>query len=291
MKYAWIKEHVEEYPRALMCRVLKVSRSGYYGWIRHTPSPQEKKREVITEAAQSFYARSHNIYGYRKVYEDIEKETEIDCCEETVRKIMHERKLFSMVTPKFVRTTDSDHDFPVAKNILNRNFNADRPNQRWVGDITYIRTREGWLYLATVMDLFSRKIVGWSMSKNIDADLVCSAIGMAITHRCPGVDLVHHSDRGVQYASEKFQNILGSREINCSMSRKGDCWDNAPQESFYGKLKREWIRGRIYRTHNEARQDVFYYIEMFYNCQRRHASLGYVSPVEFERLNQMVKAA
>ncbi len=267
----------------LMAKVLQVSSSGYYAWKKREPSATARKRARIAEATRKYYERSSKIYGYRKVHKDIVKEEkELRCCEETVRKQMRELGLVSRVKRKFIATTDSSHKLPVAGNILNRVFSATGPDQKWVGDITYIRTREGWLYLAAVMDLWSRRIVGWSMSGRIDAELVQSALTAALAQRHPQKGLMHHSDRGVQYASDGFQGLLDVYGIECSMSRKGNCWDNAPMESFFGKLKAEWIRGHVFATHTEARQEVFSYIEVFYNRQRRHASLGYVSPADFE---------
>ena len=205
------------------------------------------------------------------------------CCQETVRRIMGELGLHSWVRRKFVVTTDSDHNEPIAANILNRDFTAERPNQKWVADITYIATKEGWLYLAAVMDLYSRRIVGWSMSDQIDTALVASAMNMAIFHRRPIDDLMHHSDRGVQYASGDYQQKLKDLNIVCSMSRKGNCWDNAAMESFFGSLKTEWVYGKFYKNREIAKNDLFNYIEVFYNRQRRHASLGNVNPAAFEK--------
>jgi len=283
VKYAWIREHREEFPVALMCEVLAVSRSGYYDWAVRKPGPMAIKRQKIAEAARKYFHRSHGIYGYRKVHGDIVQEEKLECCWETVRRVMREAGLYSRVRRKFVRTTDSRHTLPVAENVLGRDFAVDGPNRKWAADITYIGTLEGWLYLATVEDLYSRRIVGWSMSAEITAELVRGALAMAVTQRCPGEGLVHHSDRGVQYASDLFQDELRARGIECSMSRRGNCWDNAPQESFFGKLKSEWICGRVYETREQARKELFWYIEVFYNRIRRHAALGYVSPAQFER--------
>lgn len=286
MKYAWIGSRRGEFPVALMCQTLGVSRSGYYGWAARKPGRRTLRREKLAEAARKYHERSHGIYGYRKVHADIVQEERLDCCLETVRRAMRREGLFSRVKRKFVRTTDSGHGLPVAGNALGRGFAADGPNRKWAADITYVATREGWLYLATVEDLYSRRIVGWSMSEEITAELVRGALAMALTQRCPGEGLLHHSDRGVQYASELFQDELRAWGIECSMSRRGNCWDNAPQESFFGKLKAEWIRGRVYETRQEARKDIFIYLEVFYNRVRRHAALGYVSPAEFERRGQ-----
>ena len=282
MRYAWIHKHQGEYPVAVMCQVLDVSSSGYYLWRDREPSAQQQRRERIAQSAAASYFQSHRIYGYRKVWEDL-RDDGVVCCEETVRRIMGELGLYSRVKRKFVVTTDSNHSEPIAGNILDRDFTATRPNEKWVADITYIATDEGWLYLAAVMDLFSRRIVGWSMSERIDAALVTSALNAAIQQRRPDAGLLHHSDRGVQYASGDYQEKLEGLEIICSMSGKGDCWDNAAMESFFGSMKTEWVYGKKYATREIAKQDLFKYIEVFYNHKRRHDSLGGVSPAAFEK--------
>ena len=194
------------------------------------------------------------------------------------------KALLSRTKRKFVVTTDSRHQQPVATNVLDRDFQADAPDQKWAGDITYIATRKGWLYLAVVMDLFSRKIVGWATSSSLQATLVLDALGMALRRRTPGAGLVHHSDRGCQYAAADYQRLLADHGIVCSMSRKGNCWDNAPTESFFGKLKVEWVHGVEYADHDEAKRHLFEYIEVFYNRKRKHAALGYESPTAFENI-------
>jgi putative transposase len=264
-----------------MCRVLEVSTSGYYVWRDRKPSPRQQRRAAIAEVAAEAFHEYEGVYGYRKVHKEL-MEQEIECCRETVRQILREKGLFSQTQRRFVVTTDSDHTMRVAENVLDRNFTASAPNEKWSADITYLATAEGWLYLAVVMDLFSRRIVGWSMSRSLEAKLVLDALTMAIEHRRPDEGLLHHSDRGCQYASDAFQSLLGKQKIVCSMSRKGNCWDNAPTESFFGKLKTEWTRGKRYATRKDAEADVFKYIELFYNRKRKHASLGYVSPVAFE---------
>lgn len=281
MKYAWIAENRDSFPIARMCRTLGVSPSGYYAWRKRGPSPRHQRREEIALAAVEAYQESYGVYGYRKVHDDLQ-EQEVECCRETVRKILHEKGLFSRTKRKFVATTDSQHTMPVAKNLLDRQFEATGPNQKWAADITYLATDEGWLYLAVVMDLFSRRIIGWSMSDSLQSQLVLDALMMATAARRPGDDLLHHSDRGSQYASDAFQELLRRHNITCSMSRKGDCWDNAPVESFFGKLKTEWVHGKHYSTRKAAETDVFQYIELFYNRKRKHAALGYLSPVNFE---------
>jgi len=286
VKYAWIKEHDKEFPITVMCDVLQVSTSGYYGSLMRRPCAQQRRRQDIAQAAARSYFESRHIYGYRKVHRDL-LEAKVFCCEETVRRIMRDIGLYSCVRRKFVLTTDSGHDMAVAENLLDRDFTATTPNQKWVADITYIPTEKGWLYLATVMDLYSRRIVGWAMNKHIDSVLVISAMKMALTQRRPGTSLLHHSDRGSQYASELFQDLLGDNGIVCSMSRKGNCWDNACMESFFGSLKTEWLGEKKYKSRHEAKNDIFKYIELFYNRERRHAALGYLSPAAYEELYEM----
>jgi putative transposase len=286
VRYAWIKNHNRLFPKAVMCKVLTVSTSGYYDSIKRSPSHQQIRRRSIAQAAAHSYFESNRIYGYRKVYEDL-REEQIICCDQTVRRIMREIGLYAHIKRKFVVTTDSNHILQTAENLLGRDFTAKRPNQKWAADITYIPTKQGWLYLAIVMDLFSRRIVGWSMSENIDSKLVQSAMEMAIRHRNPDTGLIHHSDRGIQYASDGFQELLTANKFVCSMSRKGNCWDNACAESFFGSLKNEWIKNRIYETYEEGKNDVFKYVEVFYNRKRRHASLGYISPAVYEEMYEM----
>ena len=286
MKYAWIKAHSSQYPIAVQCRVLEVSASGYYEWCLREPSDRCRLREKIAEAAEVFYHDSGGIYGYRKVHEDVVQEAKIDCCRETVRRVLREKALFSKVKRRFVVTTDSNHNRAVAENLLDRDFSAARPNEKWTADITYIPTSEGWMYLAIVLDVFSRRVVGWSMSQCIDAELVCDALRMGLLQRDVASGLMHHSDRGCQYASDDFGKLMSKHGIVCSMSRKGNCWDNAITESFFGSLKTEWTRDKSYATREEAKQDVFKYIEVFYNRKRRHASLGYISPAAYEKQYQ-----
>jgi transposase InsO family protein len=286
VKYAWIKKNTRLFSVALMCRVLKASTSGYYDSSKRLVCQQLLRRKNIAHAAAHSYFQSNRIYGYRKVYQDLQEEN-IICCQETVRRIMRRIGLCSRIKRKFVVTTDSNHTLKIAENLLGRDFTARAPNQKWAADITYIPTKMGWLYLAVVMDLFSRRIVGWAMSENIDSKLVQSAMNMAILHRDPDKGLIHHSDRGVQYAAQDFQDLLDDNKVVCSMSRKGNCWDNACVESFFGSLKNEWVKGKIYETHEDGEKDIFKYIEVFYNRKRRHASLGYVSPAVYEEMHEM----
>jgi putative transposase len=274
-----------------MFRALKVSAGGYYAWLARKPSRLKMRRAAITESVKQFHARSRRIYGYRKVHEDIIDETDHGCSAELVRRIMSRNGLRSKVKSSYVVTTDSAHSYAVAPNRLNRDFSADAQNRKWAGDITYIRTEEGWLYLCIVQDLYSRRVVGWSMSERIDSALVSSAFTMALQQRRPMPGLLFHSDRGVQYAADAYQELLRRSKALCSMSRKGDCWDNACLECFFSKLKGEHIQDQVYATRDEARREVLWYIEVFYNRSRRHAALGYVSPVDFEDQAAGEKAA
>ena len=267
-----------------MCRILQVSPSGYYDWRDRPPSARTQRRERIKQAAVVAYDESQGIYGYRKVWEELLAmlDADLHCALETARHAMGELGLQSKRKRRFVRTTKADPNAQPAPNTLDRQFTADGPNHKWVADITYIATNEGWLYLAVVLDLYSRRVVGWAASANMDADLVCRAMRNALRSRGVSDGLLHHSDRGSQYTSKDFQDLLELFGVECSMSRKGNCWDNAPIESFFAALKAEWVYRHRYRTRQEADQSLFWYIESFYNRRRRHASLGYKSPAAFE---------
>lgn len=277
-----MREHVKAFRMTDMCRVLGVSASGYYDWLCRRPSSTQQRRQKLVQSVARAYFDSHRIYGYRKVHADICGHDMV-CCGETVRRILASLGLFSRIKRKFILTTDSSHMRAVAGNLLARDFTASTVDLKWATDITYIPTDVGWLYLAAVMDLCSRRIVGWSMSAKIDAKLVESAIEMAVMQRRPAAGLICHSDRGVQYASEQVQKLMSDHGITSSMSRRGNCWDNAPMESFFSSLKREWLDGKKLADHNQARKEVFTYIEMFYNRKRIHASLGYVTPAAYEQ--------
>jgi len=283
MRFAWIQSQKKAYPIGLMCKVLEVCRSGYYAWVKRPPGPRAKRREELTQAIRQAHDASRKIYGSPRVHRQL-KDQGVSCCENTVAKVMRENDLFSKVKREFkVVTTDSDHDYTVADNVLDRGFEQAAPNRAWVADITYIPTAEGGLYLAAVLDLHSRKVVGWSMADHLRTELVSEALGRAVAERQPGAGLVHHSDRGVQYASDAYQALLAGHGMVASMSRKANCWDNAAMESFFGTLKTELVHHETYTTRDQARQSVFEYIEVFYNRQRRHSTLGCVSPAEFER--------
>lgn len=282
MKFAFIKEHLIEFPVEVSCDVLEVSRSGYYAWCRRPPSRRARRREELADKIQQVHRENREVYGSPRVCQVLRAQGE-SVCKNTVADIMKERQIRAKSKKKFVpRTTDSRHQQPVAANALDRQFNAELPNQKWAADITYIPTDEGWLYLAGVIDLCSRKIVGWSMANHMESSLVSEALKMALARRDPGEGLLHHSDRGVQYASEDYLHLLHSNEMRISMSGKGDCWDNAAMESFWATLKTELVNHEHYATHEQARASIFEYIEVFYNRKRLHSSLGYVSPETFE---------
>lgn len=282
MKFAFIKESLSEYPVEVSCDVLEVSRSGYYAWLHRPRSARDLRREELAQKIKEAHERNRSVYGSPRVYQVLLSQGE-KVCENTVADIMKERRIKAKTKRKFVpTTTDSKHHQPIADNLLDRQFAAELPNQKWAVDITYIPTDEGWLYLAGVIDLCSRKIVGWSMADHMRTELVSNALTMAITRRSPGEGLLHHSDRGVQYASDDYLRLLQLHGIEVSMSGKGDCWDNAAMESFWATLKTELVNDERYATHEQAKQSIFEYIEIFYNRQRLHSSLGYKSPESFE---------
>lgn len=282
MKYAFIRDHLADYPVRICCRVLAVSPGGYYDWLERPASVGQKRREELVGRIRRVHAASRGRYGSPRVWGQLRAEG-VGVCQNTVARLMHSAGLQAKGKRTFVpRTTDSVHQQPVAANVLARQFRAARPNTKWAGDITYIPTAEGWLYLAGVIDLCSRRIVGWSMADHMETDLVADALEMALRRRQPAAGLLHHSDRGVQYASDRYQSLLAAHGIEVSMSGKGDCWDNAVMESFWATLKTELVHHERYATRAEARRSIFEYIEVFYNRKRLHSSLGYVSPETFE---------
>jgi putative transposase len=282
VKFRFVEEHREAFRIRKMCEVLEVSRSGYYAWRARRPSRRSQQRELLLAEIGEIHLNTRKVYGSPRIHEEL-KARGRPCNVKTVARTMREHGIRAKTAKKFKVTTDSRHRRPVAENVLNRNFEVKQANQVWLADITYVWTREGWLYLAAVEDLYSRKVVGWSMSSRLATCLVTDALKMAIERRFPGEGLMHHSDRGSQYASEDYQRLLSKHGITCSMSRKGDCYDNAPMESFFATLKKELIHHEDYETREAARQSIFEYIEVFYNRVRRHSSLGYKSPDEFER--------
>lgn len=264
-----------------MCQILKVSPSGYYQWLSRGESRRKKQDLELKEKIKLIYEQHHKRYGSPRIHKELRGQN-IRCSRKRVERLMKEMGIKAMHKRQFRVTTKSNHNHPVANNSLDRNFNAEIPNQKWVADITYIRTFEGWLYLAAIMDLYSRKIVGWAMSKTMTATLATTALEMAIHRRRPKKWLLHHSDRGVQYASKEYQQLLEKHGMVCSMSRKGNCWDNAPMESFFSTLKAECIAGKIYLTRAQAKREIFQYIEIYYNRKRRHSAIDSMSPEFYE---------
>jgi transposase InsO family protein len=283
VKYAFVRGHRRRWPVGVMCRVLRVSRSGFYAWQRRAPSPRAQRRVQLLEKIHRVHQENRELYGSPRVHRALLIDGQ-SVSRNTVAKLMRSAKIRAKSRKSFVpRTTDSTHGKAVADNLLERNFAASAPDRKWVADITYVPTGEGWLYVAAVLDCFSRKIVGWSMTEHMQVDLVSDALKMALAHRCPaGEKLLHHSDRGVQYASDDYQQLLASHGIEVSMSRRGDCWDNAMMESFWATLKTELVHQQRYATRTQARASIFEYIEVFYNRKRLHSSLGYISPEMFE---------
>ncbi len=267
-----------------MCRVLGVSRGGYYAWVRRRDQPPCKREEINCQLAQAMHAtfrRSRGTYGAPRIHVELNREGWA-CSRGRVARLMRRDGLMARRKRAYKPTTTlSRHDYPVAPNLLARRFVAGRPDEKWLCDITYLPTTEGWLYLAAVLDVYSRKVVGWAMDKRIDQELVARALRMASVHRRPAQGLLHHSDRGSQYAAHDYQQLLNAHKMVVSMSRKGDCYDNAMMESFFATLKVECAIG-VYDTREQARHSIFEYIEVWYNRQRRHSALGYASPAAFE---------
>lgn len=283
MKFAFVREHRRRWPVGAICRVLKVSRSGFYAWRSRPASARAVRQQQLLEKIRIAHRENQELYGSPRVHRALLIDGQI-VSRNTVAKLMRQAKIRAKSRRRFVpRTTDSRHQKPVADNKLNRDFSAGWINRKWLADITYIPTGEGWLYLAAVLDCFSRRIVGWSMADHLETDLAADALKMALLQRAPrGRDLLHHSDRGVQYASEDYQQLLKERGIEVSMSGRGDCYDNAMMESFWATLKSELVHHRSYATREQATQSIFEYIEVFYNRKRLHSSLGYHSPESFE---------
>jgi putative transposase len=282
MTFRFIEENREQWPVRLLCETLEVSTAGYYAWRDRPTSARQERRDALVAEIRAVHAEVKARYGSPRIHAELAARGR-DCCVNTVAKLMRDNDIRARTARKFRQTTDSNHDLPVAENLLDRRFDPEEPNERWVADITYIPTREGWLYLAAVEDLYSRRVVGWSMADHMESRLVVDALELAVGRRLPDEGLLAHSDRGSQYASEHYQRLLARHGIACSMSRRADCWDNAPMESFFASLKKELVHGADFTTRQEARAAIVEYIEVFYNTKRRHSSLGYVSPAEYEQ--------
>jgi putative transposase len=260
-----------------MCRMVGVSRSGYYAFLKRPESKRSQRQKEVLEQIKEIHRESHAVYGSPSITQEL-CQNGMHVSKGMVSRLMKKNGIRSKIVKKYRATTDSNHTLPVAENILNRNFKASRRNEKWVSDITYIATGEGWLYLAGILDLYDGSIVGWSMASRITTSLVIDALHESCGRRSPAPGLLLHSDRCSQYCSEEYQKELAQMQIVCSMSRRGNCWDNASMESFWGKLKSEWLNDKKFRTRTEARQAVFEYIELFYNIKRLRSVNGYIPP-------------
>ncbi len=285
MRYAFIQQQRAFFSLVALCRAMQISESGYRAWSKRKPSVRNQANAALTERICSLFRASGETYGSPRLWDDLRQEGE-RVSRKRVARLMRLAGLKATLPKRFVVTTDSGHAFPVAENILSREFACQTPNAKWSADITYIQTRQGWLYLAVILDLFSRRIVGWATSATIDRSLVLSALRQAQQQRKPSAGLLCHSDRGSQYASHDYQKQLSSAGIVCSMSRKGNCWDNAPTESFFATIKKELIHRTRFATRQEAHKAIFAYIEIWYNRKRKHSTLEYLSPEAFERKYQ-----
>ena len=282
MRFAFIAKHRGIWPVLWICEALGVSRSGYHDWLVRPPSTRARIDDQLGARIRASFEASDRTYGARRIWHDLLAEG-LACGLHRVERLMRKHGLRARPRRR-ARPRDAGERSTIAANLLERRFSADAPNRKWVADFTYIWTAEGWLYVAAVIDLFSRRVVGWSMSAAMTAQLVTDAFVMAIWRRGRPEALIHHSDQGSQYTSEQFQRLVADSGVDCSMSGKGEVWDNAAMESFFSSLKIERVHRRTYRTRDEARADVFDYIERFYNPRRRHSTIGYVSPMEFERM-------
>lgn len=284
MRFRFIEAEKACFPVALLCRLLQVSRSGYYAWRHRKPSKRAQEDQRLLPQIRAAHRRGREEYGSPRVHRElVEGKVPVQVGRHRVARLMRQDGLVGRKKRRFVVTTKSDPRLEVAPNLLQRNFKVDRPNKVWVGDITYVRTWQGWLYLAVLVDLFSRRVVGWATSSHIDTALTLEALQMALSRRDVPAGLIHHTDRGSQYASGDYRKALREAGMVCSMSRKGDCFDNAVAESFFSTLEWELLSQRVFVTRQRARAALFDYIEVFYNAERRHSYLDYASPIDFER--------
>lgn len=283
MRYRFIDAEQAEYPIMMLCRVMRVSRSGFYAWRARPPSVRHQANVRLVSQMRMIHAKSRKTYGSPRIWEALQAQGQ--CIgRHRIARLMRLHDMRACYRRRCRITTQSKHAYPVASNTLRRDFAPTRPNHVWAGDITYIATNEGWLYLAVLLDLYSRRIIGWSMGTRLHSALTQEALEMALSQRRLTDPLLHHSDRGVQYAATDYQAVLSKHEITCSMSRKGNCWDNAVVESFFKTLKVECVYRQRFQTRHEARQQLFEYMEIFYNRQRLHSTLDYQSPVDYEAL-------
>jgi len=283
MRCRAIRAHVGRVPVRLMCRLLAVSPSGYYAWVARPESPCAAENRRLVTAIRVIHAESRRTYGSPRIHATLQAQGERIGIHRVAR-LMRTNAIRARTVNKWRATTDSVQAYPVVPNTLNRQFAVAAPNRVWAGDITYVWTTEGWLYLAVVLDLYSRRVIAWGMGSRLTQELATAALTMAVEHRRPAHGVVHHTDRGSQYATTTYRALLAEHGLTASMSRRGNCWDNAVVESFFHTLKTEHVHHQRYRTREEARQDIFEWIEVFYNRVRRHSTLGYRSPAEFEAM-------
>jgi putative transposase len=279
VKYQFIHEYRHIYPIIRMCSVLEVSENGYYNWRIRGKSQRKQDDGQLVSRIEDAYHENRGVYGSPRIHAEL-KAQGIRCGRKRIARLMREQNISARRKRRQAKKTDSNHSSPIAPNLLERDFTADAPNKKWMTDMTFIATSEGWLYLAGVIDAYSRRLIGWAMGSEHDSELVKQALRMALVVRRPGAGLVHHSDRGSEYASKSYQEILHQYNIQISMSRKGDCYDNALIESFWGTLKEECFSLELFHTRKEAKAAIFEYIEVFYNRKRKHSSLGYLSPID-----------
>jgi transposase InsO family protein len=284
VKFRFIAAEKAEYPVTLMSRILQVSTSGFYAWSKRLESARSRSDRALVLDIKAVHKASRGTYGSPRVHRELVAQQHL-VGRDRVARLMRENDVRGRRKRRFRTTTQSNHSHAVAPNVLERQFAVEQPNVAWVGDITYVWTLEGWLYLSVILDLYSRRVVGWAMGERIDQALTLRAMDMALKACEPNPGLIHHSDRGSQYAANDYRKLLRARRITCSMSRKGNCWDNAVAESFFATLKVEFIHETLFRTRAQAITEIFEYIEVFYNRVRRHSSIGYVSPQEFESNN------
>lgn len=287
MKYQFIEQYKQEFPVIVMCRILDVSESGFYAWRKRPACQRCREDAQLTQDIQQVFERHQGRYGSPRIYREL-KDGGRKIARKRVARLMREADISARRKRRRLLTTKRDATHPVAPNILNREFSATAPNTKWVTDITYIPTTAGWLYLAVILDLYSRAVVGWSMSASCDERLAENALQMAVARRRPKAGFLHHSDRGCQYTSRAYQSQLEQLGAVVSMSRKGNCWDNAVMESFFGSLKEECVGNQLYSSHEQARRALFEYLEMYYNRQRMHSTLGYMSPLVYEQEEKSV---
>lgn len=279
----FIRQHSSEFPIVRMCHVLDVSRSAYYEWQKRPRSNRSLEDEILKIKIITIFEKSYGTYGQKRIKKELAKQ-HVRCSKKRIKRLTEEAGLTSRLRRKFKATTNSNHNYPIAPNLLKQDFVSVKPNEKWVGDITYIATEEGWLYLAAVQDLYTKKIVGWALGSRITKELTIRAMEQAIKKERPTAGLISHSDRGAQYAAYDYQDMLRRNKIRQSMSRKGNCYDNACAESFFATLKKDIIHGVRFTTRAEAKTKIVEYIEMFYNCTRIHSSIGDMSPIEFENM-------